>query len=552
MTQPRNTLTKSTGRVGRKANLYLGLASLSVGACTRAPELPCKTEALATPPAPSVADFPWARGVENQRRAARGDGTFVNPIIPGDHPDPTVLADKGAYYATFSSFDAYPGLVLWRSTDLVNWSPLAPTLRKNVGSVWAPELIQHGGRYFIYFHARTEQRRSIYVIHADSIAGPWSEPIDLNLPRIDPGHAVGEDGKRYLFLSAGDRVRLSDDGLSTAGPVEHVYDGWKYPDDWVVESFSQEGPKLVKRGDYYYMVLAEGGTAGPPTGHMVIVARSRSIHGPWENAPNNPVVRTRDPKERWWSKGHATLLQAPTGDWYFIYHAYENQFHTLGRQVLLEPVRFTADGWIESATDDVASPQRMPVLGEQAPSGLALSDDFTTDRLGIVWSFYKGGVEENLRIQRQNATLELTAKGSSPKDSSPLGFVVGDLAYEVQVEVELDPKAQGGLLLFYNSRLYAGLGVNADAFVLHRYGQERNMSKPASLGTRFHLKLRNDHHIVTLWYGSDGRTWKKFEVQMEVSGYHHNVAYDFLSLRPALYAAGEGKVRFRNLQYRAL
>ena len=177
-----------------------------------------------TLPALSSADFPWARGIENQRRAARGDGTFVNPIIPGDHPDPTVLADGGAYYATFSSFDAYPGLVLWRSTDLVNWSPLAPTLHENVGSVWAPELVKHDGRYFIYFHARTEQRRSIYVIYAKGIAGPWSEPIDLNIPRIDPGHAVGEDGKRYLFLSGGDRVRLSDDGLSTAGPIEHVYD----------------------------------------------------------------------------------------------------------------------------------------------------------------------------------------------------------------------------------------------------------------------------------------------------------------------------------------
>jgi beta-xylosidase len=505
-----------------------------------------------TLPALSSADFPWARGIENQRRAARGDGTFVNPIIPGDHPDPTVLADGGAYYATFSSFDAYPGLVLWRSTDLVNWSPLAPTLHENVGSVWAPELVKHDGRYFIYFHARTEQRRSIYVIYAKGIAGPWSEPIDLNIPRIDPGHAVGEDGKRYLFLSGGDRVRLSDDGLSTAGPIEHVYDGWKYPEDWVVESFSQEGPKIVKQAGYYYMVLAEGGTAGPPTGHMVVVARSRSIHGPWENAPNNPVVRTRDSKERWWSKGHATLVQAPNGDWYFIYHAYENQFHTLGRQVLLEPVRFSPDGWIESTTMDVAAPQRMPLLAGQGNDGLALSDDFTSDRMGIVWSFYKGGAEENLRVQRRNGTLELTAKGSSPSNSSPLGFVVGDLAYEVEVEVELDPKAQGGLLLFYNSRLYAGLGVNADSFVMHRYGQERKVEKPSTLGSHFHLKLRNDRNILTLWYGSDGRSWTKFEVQMEVSGYHHNVAYDFLSLRPALYAAGEGKVRFRRLQYRAL
>jgi xylan 1,4-beta-xylosidase len=39
---------------------------------------------------------------------------------------------------------------------------------------------------------------------------------------------------------------------------------------------------------------------------------------------------------------------------------------------------------------------------------------------------------------------------------------------------------------------------------------------------------------------------------MEVSGYHHNVAGEFLSLRPAIYAAGTGEVRFRQFVYRAL
>ncbi|NWP01214.1 family 43 glycosylhydrolase, partial [Escherichia coli] len=77
------------------------------------------------------------------------------------------------------------------------------------------------------------------------IDGPWSDPIDLGLHNhIDPCHAVGEDGSRWLFLSGGDRVRLSEDGLSTIGKVEHVYDPWHYPEEWDVESFSPEGPKI--------------------------------------------------------------------------------------------------------------------------------------------------------------------------------------------------------------------------------------------------------------------------------------------------------------------
>ena len=196
--------------------------------------------------------------------------------MPGDHPDPSILKDGDDYYMTFSSFDAYPGLVIWHSRDLVNWQPLGPALFKNVGSVWAPDLVKHEGRYYIYFPGDRSPNRSNYVIWADDIRGPWSDPIDLKIGQIDPGHAVGADGRRYLFLSAGFLVPLADDGLSVTGPTKKVYDGWKYPEEWVVEGFAQEGPKILKHGDYYYMVLAEGGTAGPPTGHMVVAARSRT------------------------------------------------------------------------------------------------------------------------------------------------------------------------------------------------------------------------------------------------------------------------------------
>ena len=87
---------------------------------------------------------------------------------------------------------------------------------------------------------------------------------------------------------------------------------------------------------------------------------------------------------------------------------------------------------------------------------------------------------------------------------------------------------------------------------MHRYGLERN-GQPVVRGNRCRMRIANDRHIVTIHTsGDDGKTWQKYGVQMEVSGYHHNVAYDFLSLRPALYVAGAGEARFRNLVYRAL
>ncbi|HEX9786175.1 MAG TPA: family 43 glycosylhydrolase [Opitutaceae bacterium] len=228
----------------------------------------------------------WARGVEGQRKADLGDGTYLNPIIAGDHPDPSILKDGRDYYMVFSTFESYPGLVLWHSRDLVNWQPIGPTLFKNVGPVWAPDLVKHEGRYYIYFPARLGNRQSNYVIWVDDIRGPWSEPVDLNVGHIDPGHAVGPDGRRYLFLSAGHRVELARDGLSIIGEPTKVYDGWEFPEDWIVAGFGLEGPKLLRHGDTYHMIVAQGGTAGPPTSHMVAAARSKSIDVPWGDVSN--------------------------------------------------------------------------------------------------------------------------------------------------------------------------------------------------------------------------------------------------------------------------
>ncbi len=130
--------------------------------------------------------------------------------------------------------------------------------------------------------------------------------------------------------------------------------------------------------------------------------------------------------------------------------------------------------------------------------------------------------------------------------------MAGDPAYEIEVEIETDGRATAGLLVFYNRRLYGGLGFDDDSLVLHRYGLDRRGPKPKDLGRRVFLRLVNDRHLVSLFYSADGRDWKRYDTRMDVSGYHHNTAYDFLSLRPALYASGDGEARFRSFRYRAL
>ena len=496
----------------------------------------------------------WGKGFEGQRIADRGDGTFLNPIFAGDHPDPAILKDGDTYYVTFSSFEAYPGLLIYRSTDLVNWEPIAPALHIYIGSVWAPDLIKHGDRFYLYIPARTSDYKSTYVIWADNIEGPWSDPIDLLLPdHIDPGHIVGEDGKRYLFLSSGDMVQLADDGLSTVGEVHHVYDPWRYPLDWDVECFCPEGPKMLRKGDWFYMLTAVGGTAGPPTSHMVISARSKSVFGPWEHAPNNPQVRTLTRDEQWWSRGHASLIEGPQGDWWLISHGYENGYWTLGRQALLEPVRWREDGWWDSLGGDLSQAFPVPEVKTRYTHGFPLSDEFESASLGIQWMFFAPAADEYARIEFSDGRLNLKSKGKGPADSSPLCFIAGDLSYEVETTIERSPGAEAGLLAFYNNSLYVGLAFNDDGLLFHRYGMPRRRQGEIPLETkRLHIRMKNDRHIVTFYYRTDDTDWQKMDVQMEVSGYHHNVAYGFLSLRPAIYSAGAGSSNFEKVDYQAL
>ena len=501
----------------------------------------------------------WSRGIEGQRKADLGNGKYLNPILAGDYPDPSVLKDGEDYYMTHSSFDSAPGLLIWHSRDLVNWRPIGPALRTPLGTGFAVDLVKHGDRYFIYipfmrapWSKGLKSFANIFVVHAPTIQGPWSDAIDLGIgDLIDPGHIVGEDGRRYLFFNDGKRVRLTSDGLATDGPVTTAYTGWRYPSDWVTEAYSLEGPKLFRRRGYFYLVNAVGGTGGPATGHMVTVARSRSIHGPWEQCLHNPIQRTRSAAEMWWSRGHATCVEGPSGRWFMVYHGYENGYRSLGRQTLLEPIEWTTDGWFRAVGGDLSRALSKPGASVVA-HGLPRSDRFDTNAMGTRWSLYASDPKEAGRVVVANGMLTLAAKGSGPHDSSPLTQQVGDRAYDIRVEVEVLDGATGGLLLYFNNRLFLGMGIDGNRMISYRGGKSSYWQEPAPKVPGLHLRIVNDHQIVTFYYSLNGRDWTQHGVRSEVSGYNANTIDDLLSLRPALFASGSGRAAFRDFQYRAL
>lgn len=469
--------------------------------------------------------------------------SYQNPILGGDFPDPTIMREGNDYYMTHSAFDYVPGLVVYHSRDLVHWEPISFALKTYLGSIWAPDMKKIGNKYYIYFTVHGSYRTNC-VVTADSPYGPWSDPVDLKIGDIDPC-VVQANGKRYLFMSGGNRWTLADDGLSVIeGSKQHVYDGWQYPAEWLTEGFCLEGPKVYHIGKYFYYLNAEGGTAGPPTSHMVVVARSKSIDGPWENMPENPLIHTYNRDDRWWSKGHGSLIDTPDGHWYCVYHAYENNFTSLGRQTLIDPVHFTSDGWIVSDGDDSSKPMTIS-LKAATVDRLAHLGQF---RIGLDWRYYKN--YDPSRVTVGNNTITIKGLGNSLGESAPLMFIAGEHAYEIEAEIEIEGNVKAGLCMYYNFDYNVGTGFDGT----NRYRYRRNKSNRVGQTKTQHiwLRLRNDEHIITASWSTDGKTWTRENWGQEISGFNHNTLYDFQSVLPGIFCEGEGLATFKNFKYRKL
>lgn len=481
---------------------------------------------------------------EGLREADLGNGFYQNPILGGDYPDPSVLRVGSDYYMTHSSFIYYPGLLIWHSTDLINWQPVCYALHQYVGSVYAPDFVVYEGRYYIYFPAG----KTNWVVTAPSPEGPWSDPVDLKVGGIDPGHIVS-DGKRYLYMAGGNMVQLSEDGLSTVGKVFKVYDGWKIPDSLQVECKCLEGPKGLYHNGYYYLTSAEGGTAGPATSHMVISARSKSPLGPWTNSHYNPIIHTSDRKDTWWSQGHGSLVKDIDGHWWIMYHGYEHGYRTLGRQTLLLPVEWTADHWFR-VPPGIRPDQPIPKpAGKNSGNGMRLSDDFSGKALGLQWQLFKG--QDMNRVRLKDHSLYLDAESESLAESHPLLCEPVNHAYSLEVEVTVPDSATGGLTLFYNEVGNVGVGFDRRSVYVFSHGRKMRLSTN-TFGATAYLKLINQDNEIFLYYSGDGKTWSKLDKSLEVSGYNHNVFNGFLSLRAGLFSFGKGQVKFSHFIYRGI
>ncbi len=483
---------------------------------------------------------------EGQLIADLGNGFYQNPILVGTQGDVSICRKGEDFYMTHTNAGTNK-LLIWHSRDLVNWQPLDYALTVPVGRVWAIDLdyYEPEDMFYLFLPVILEDtgdglRFTNMSMKAKDPAGPWEGPFDLGFGRIDPGHVADDEGNRYVYVDKGYYHKLAADGKTADPEAIFTYEGWPIPEDWVVECECLESPKFFRRGEYYYMISAQGGTGGPSTAHMAVIARSLSPTGPWENSPYNPLVRTRTAHERWWRQGHGDIVDDIEGNWWMMYTAYERDYENFRKVNLLLPIEWTHDDW-PILKDDAHAEEilRMPP-GENVGHGLPLSDDFESQTLARQWHWLEDGFSTDV-YKLGEGKLRMQGVGEGMTDASRLFAMPTNHAYELTVEVEIQGDVSAGI--FLSNRVFdIPVGVGLRKGEAYTFGRRYQQTSAESDKQRIWVRLRNYHHDISYYHSEDGISWKQFnkaarkDQSDEIFG---------------LYSFGKGHAVFRNFRYQS-
>lgn len=498
---------------------------------------------------PAGQDSVKSRTKEDQATAQEygdlGNGYYRNPIImAGDIADIGSIRVGDDYYL-IHFYTVTPGHLIWHSRDLVNWEPVAHMFP---GSGGGGDLSQYGDKFYYY----SGGRGGITVRTADNPIGPWSEPVSMGGPTWDLTVGSGPDGRRWAVAGFQEVniMELSEDGMSIVnGPIQ-VYNGWPIPPEWDIECPCHEGWNVFYKDGYYYLTGAQGGTTGPPTSHMVVAARAPSMEGPWENSPYNPIIHTYSIDEPFWSQGNGRLIDTPDGEWYMFYHAYLNGRRNLGRQIFLAPIEWTDDGWFR-IPPDVKLDQPIPKpKGEAVPHGFKLTDDFKGPELDHKWGFPTRSPEVLYRFGEGG--IYLKGNGERVDDCVPMVMPVTHTAYEYIVEMTVPPGVIGGATVYYSPIAYTAVGMK-DGSVRPYTGYTGDINyEQLYEGNHIFMKMVFQDDLVRMFYSPDGENWTKVPAVGDVSGMHRSTLGSWASVRPGIFACGEGEVVVHNFELRGL
>jgi xylan 1,4-beta-xylosidase len=273
------------------------------------------------------------------------------PVLPGFYPDPSVVRVGDTYYVANSTFEYGPGVPIHSSKDLLTWTFVGHALQGieqanlegmvNSMGIFAPTLRHHNGKFYL-ITTLTDGKWQVLTT-ADTPAGPWSPAVRVDLFGIDPDLFWDEDGNCYMAYAS---LPLNGIGLVRINTeTGEYYDepkliwqglGGKFP----------EGPHIYHIGDWYYLLIAEGGTE---RGHAVSFARSRSIYGPYEADPMGVMLSNRGTDYAIQNTGHADLVQRADDSWAMMFHGTRPrggspEWHVMGRETCAVNIEWR-EGW---------------------------------------------------------------------------------------------------------------------------------------------------------------------------------------------------------------
>lgn len=397
-------------------------------------------------------DYSGSDPVDRQVRADRQQ--YRNPILQGFYPDPSITRVGDDYYLVTSTFAWFPGIPVFHSRDLVNWTQIGNAIDrptqldfKRLGlsrGVFAPAIEHHRGTFYIL--NTCVDCGGNFVVSAKNPAGPWSDPIwlpDLE-GAIDPSLFVDADGSAWVLNNGPPAGKPRYEGHraiwiqrfdlatnNTFGPRRMLVDGGVDPSKnpiWI------EGPHIIAKDGWYYLICAEGGTA---EAHSQVVLRSRRPDGPYTPNPANPILTQRDlPRDRAdpiTSAGHADFVQLPNGDWWATFlgvRPYRGDFYNTGRETFLMPVRWDGE-WPSITVPGQAIPyaRRRPALPAARPARLPTSGTFTVresfDRatLGPEWMMMRNPRERWYSLSANRGALTLDARPVALGDNGNPSFL---------------------------------------------------------------------------------------------------------------------------------
>ncbi|WP_134681085.1 glycoside hydrolase family 43 protein [Paracoccus ravus] len=485
-----------------------------------------------------------------------------NPILRGFNPDPSIIRVGDDYYIATSTFEWFPGVQIHHSRDLQNWRLVTRPLNRESlldmrgaeesGGVWAPCLTHADGKFWLIFSNLKRRTGGFkdsrnYLVTAENIEGPWSEPIYLNSSGFDPSLFHDDDGRKYLLNMVWNHRNTEKGGKfggillqeysveeqRLVGPVTNIYRG--------TDLKLTEGPHLYKRDGWYWLLTAEGGTE---YNHAVTIARSRDLLGPYETDPKKHMLTSKDaPDAALQRAGHADIVETQNGEFYMV-HLCSRPLPGLKRSVCGRETAIQKLIWEPGEFPRLAHGGNVPALEVPAPD-LPLQ---VWDEPQREFDFAPGPLPQPLQwlrtpeadrifsLEDRPGWLRIFGR-ESPGNRWEHAVVMHrqtEWAYDAETEVEFAPQGylqMAGLLCYYNAFLFHYLAVTAtedgtrELIVMSVKGDyphgtvEYPLSQPIPLPAEGAIRLgvSVDREALRFRYALPGGEWQDLPLVLDAS-----------------------------------